>query len=135
MRPREFWRLTPAEFYTTASGFYAQEAEREKSAYRRDAHFTACLMNATGNYKRTVRAEDLVGFKDDDKGERPLDPDKRRREFLETARHHKSKFWTVINGDSLDDIKLPAMNSIGEAGTVPALPDMRVERVKAIIAG
>jgi hypothetical protein len=92
-------------------------------------------MNATGNYKRTIRAEDLASFKDDDKGARPLDSDKRKRQFLETARHHKSKFWTLINGDSIDDIKLPEMKGEGEAGEVPALPDMRVEQVKAIIAG
>lgn len=91
-------------------------------------------MNATGNYKRTIRAEDLANFKDDDKGERTFDPEKRRREFLETARHHKAKFWTVIKGDSLDDIKLPELNGVGEAGVVPALPDMRIEQVKAIIA-
>jgi hypothetical protein len=92
-------------------------------------------MNATGNYKRAIKAEDLASFKDDGKGERPFDPEKRRREFAETARLHKSKFWTLINGSSLDDIALPELNGAGEAGVVPALPDMRVEQVKAIIAG
>ena len=91
-------------------------------------------MNATGNYKRAIKAEDLANFKDDDKA-KPFDPDKRRREFAETARLHKSKFWTLINGSSLDDIALPELNGAGEAGVVPALPDMRVEQVKAIIAG
>lgn len=92
-------------------------------------------MNATGNYKRTIKAEDLASFKDDEKGERPRGAEARERQFLETARHHKSKFWTLINGDSLDDIKAPDMNGAGETGVVPALPDMRIEQVKAIIAG
>jgi hypothetical protein len=92
-------------------------------------------MNATGNYKRQVKAEDLIGFKDDAEGKPPFDPEKRRREFLETARQHKAKFWGLIKGRSLDDVKLPEAQEEGETGMVPALPDMRVEKIKAIIAG
>jgi len=64
-------------------------------------------MNATGNYKRRIRAEDLVRFEDDRKEKEPFDPEKRRQQMLESARFHKSKFWTLIKGRSLEDVKLP----------------------------
>lgn len=65
-------------------------------------------MNATGNYRRQIRAGDLVAFKDDESASRkPFDAEKRKQQFIESARLHKKKFWRLINGRSLDDIKIP----------------------------
>lgn len=92
-------------------------------------------MNATGNYKKTIQPSDLIGFPDDVKPKPSFDPEKRRREMLETARKHKAKFWGLIKGRSLNDVKIPEAKGEVEEAKAPATPDMRVEKIKAIIAG
>jgi len=105
LRPAEFWRLTPADCNTMIAGFYEQEMEREKSAYRREAYFTALLMNATGNYKRHIRPEELVNFSEKTRA-KPMSEAERRQQVLETARFHKTKCWKLIKGRTIDDVKL-----------------------------
>jgi hypothetical protein len=87
-------------------------------------------MNATGNFKRKIKPTDLVKFPDDTKAREPIDVEKRKAEMLESARLHKAKFWTLIKGNSLDEVKIP--DNLG----MPDLEgDARGEAIKDILAG
>ena len=54
---------------------------------------TALLMNATGNYKKQIKPDMLIGKPDDDKGEEPnrLDRDEKNKKLDEL----KNKFKTA----------------------------------------
>lgn len=102
--------MQPCDVHLRAFHFYKQKGEAERSAWRRDAHFTALLMNATGRLKRKVRASDLYRFRGGDgagmgasKGKGPVTAEERRRQALESFRLAKSKFWTKISDKSLAD--------------------------------
>jgi len=104
--------MQPCDVHLRAFHFYKQKEGAERSAWRRDAHFTALLMNATGRLKRKVRASDLYRFKGGDgmgagtgKSKAPVTAEERRRQALESFRLAKSKFWTKISDKSLADFE------------------------------
>jgi hypothetical protein len=104
--------MTPGEVNLRAFCFYREQARAEKSAWRRDAHFTALLLNASGKtMKRTVKARDLARFAYEDspsdgKGDKPkVTGEERRRQMLETLKFQKTKFWGVIPDKALADFE------------------------------
>jgi hypothetical protein len=102
--------MQPSEVNLRAFHFYKQKEEAEKSAWRRDAHFTAQIMNASGNMKRKVKGSDLFRFNESGKaaakkGGATVTGEDRRRQALESFRYAKSKFWGLISDKSLADLE------------------------------
>lgn len=59
MKPWEIEKMTPGETYEMIDGYaWQQDREMEKLAW-----MTAHLMNSTGNYKRRIDPERLLGRK------------------------------------------------------------------------
>jgi hypothetical protein len=81
---------------------------REKEMWRRFAFLAAEIVNISGkSVRRPVRAKDLVRFDDDDKEKKGLTPQEletRKRQAMETAKYHKSKFWTKIKDSSVQKL-------------------------------
>lgn len=106
--------MTPADLWTMANETARIERERDKSEWRRTAWLAAQIINISGKAMpkgRTVRAEDLIKFRDDDIAAGKVDMEKRRREAEESFRLAKRKFWTKIKGDKLDDIVIPGVTA------------------------
>jgi len=82
-----------------------REFVREKEMWRRFAFLAAETMNISGkSVRRPVRAKDLIRFEDDDKvkpGPTPADIEHRKRQAMETAKLHKSKFWEKLKDESV----------------------------------
>jgi len=101
--------MQPCDVHLRAFHFFRQKEEAEKSVWRRDAHFTALVMNATGRLKRKVRASDLYRFRENKGGggqdKAPVTAEERRRQALESFRYAKSKFWTKISDKSLAEFE------------------------------
>jgi hypothetical protein len=88
-----------------ADAVYERERAHEKEMWRRFAFLAAETVNISGkSVRRPVRAKDLVRFDDDDKekgGLTPAELEIRKRQAMETAKLHKSKFWTKIKDESV----------------------------------
>ena len=84
------------------------ERVREKEMWRRFAFLAAETVNISGkSVRRPVRAKDLVRFEDDDKAKRgptPADIEQRKQQAMETAKLHKSKFWTKLKDTSVQKL-------------------------------
>lgn len=138
LRPAEALLFTPAELYWRFKGHFFDAGEREREAWERDAYFTACLMNATGNYKRPVKAGDLIRLPKRPAVKTRVDAETRRQQALETARLHKKKFWRLIKGKSPEDVRFLGEEAAGEGekqDVHPAAPDDRAAKLIAFIDG
>jgi hypothetical protein len=119
--PREFWRLSPAEFHVIARERTKYETNKYKEEWRRVAWLAAEFINISGKMMRNnVDPKDLIKFKDEeeleDKGPGYLD--RRRKEAEESFRYHKSKFWGKLQGASLADIVLPPVEQSGNIESI-----------------
>lgn len=82
-----------------------RERMKEKLYWEREAYLTACIMNCW--LKRPIKYKRLIprfladGSQAPKKTKEELD-----REFREAIRLTKSKFWTSIKGNSLDNIRI-----------------------------
>ncbi len=91
-------------------------------------------MNATGNYKRAIKASDLIRTPSAPPPRtRTMNEEERRARALETARMHKKKFWGLIKGRTLEDVRFLGDDkpTKGEAAGRPGRsdPDDRVRQV------
>ncbi|MBC9786295.1 phage tail assembly chaperone [Heliobacterium chlorum] len=57
----EFWQLTLAELLDMLEAVHENESKRQEAEYLRTAWLAANLMNATGNVKRPVTPDMLLG--------------------------------------------------------------------------
>jgi hypothetical protein len=57
LKPREFYYLTPYEFFRLWDGFQARKSDLDEFA----AQFVAILANASGNLKHRMSAQDILG--------------------------------------------------------------------------
>jgi hypothetical protein len=84
-----------------------RECMREKELWRRFAFLAAEVVNISGKSLprgKHVKAKDFIRFDDDDKerkGMTPKEIETRKRQAMETAKLHKSKFWTKIKDESV----------------------------------
>ncbi|WP_179865958.1 phage tail assembly chaperone [Bacillus pseudomycoides] len=68
LKPNEFWSLTIWELIEMMRYHNEEEAQKLEREEYRIAWQTSLLMNATGNYKRAITPEKLLGLdKDGDK--------------------------------------------------------------------
>jgi hypothetical protein len=108
LRPWEFLAVTPGELWIMADAVGDREQTREKEMWRRFAFLAAEVVNISGkSVRRPVRAKDLVRFDEDDKAKRGSTPEEieaRKRQAMETARMHKSKFWTKLSDKSVQGV-------------------------------
>lgn len=85
-----------------------REQAKEKEEWRRFAFLAAEVVNISGKSLRrgkVVKADDFLRF--DDKAKKGLTSEEleaRKRQAMETARLHKSKFWTKISDKSVQDV-------------------------------
>jgi len=112
LRPAEFWTLTPAEFSGIVDGFARRRRNEEEESWRRAAFLGAIFINLSFPFsKKSVKPEDLISFLDEEKREKQekeaeLSDEERQRQMRERLKFFKSKFWTKLDGDSLDKIKV-----------------------------
>lgn len=59
--PSEFWSITDLELYEMVEAVLEEEKRQQEAEYWRTAWQTALLMNASGNYKRRITPERLLG--------------------------------------------------------------------------
>ncbi|WP_264672930.1 phage tail assembly chaperone [Heliophilum fasciatum] len=59
--PDEFWNLTLDELLTMLEAVHEKERELQEAEYNRTAWLAANLMNASGNLKRPVTPDLLLG--------------------------------------------------------------------------
>jgi hypothetical protein len=59
LKPDEFWELSLSEFMDLLEAFVEEERRQDDATNQRVAWQTAHLMNATGNYKKRIKADDL----------------------------------------------------------------------------
>jgi hypothetical protein len=82
-----------------------RDRAREKEMWRRFAFLAAETVNISGkSVRRPVKAKDLVRFEDDNKakqGPTPAELEIRKRQAMETAKLHKSKFWAKLSDESV----------------------------------
>jgi hypothetical protein len=83
---------------------------REKELWRRFAFLAAEIVNISGKSLprgRHVKARDFIRLDDDDKAKKGpslAELEIRKRQAMETAKLHKSKFWTKIKDESVRDV-------------------------------
>jgi hypothetical protein len=112
--------MTPGEVNLRAFHFYKQRDEAERSAWKRDAYFTALLLNVSGkSLKRNIKGDDLVRFKNNGGNVGAADKPQvtgaeRRRQMLETLRFQKKKFWGEISDKALADFEASVASSDGK---------------------
>ena len=87
-----------------------RERVREKELWRRFAFLAAEIVNISGKTLprgRHVKPKDLIRFDDDDKakkGPSPAELELRKHQAMETAKLHKSKFWTKLRDESVQKV-------------------------------
>jgi len=86
--------MTPCETMEVISAY----REREKEAWKRTRQLGAWIMNVAGKVvQRPVKPENLIWFEEDiERFRQEHDPEKRKREAMETFLFHKEKCWTKI---------------------------------------
>lgn len=100
----------PGELCLMADVVGDREQVKEKEMWRRFAFLAAEVVNISGKSLprgKHVKPKDLIRFDDDDKA-KPM-PTKaeleiRKRQAMETAKLHKSKFWTLLKDESVRDV-------------------------------
>ncbi len=100
--------MTPGEVNLRAFHYYRQRERTEESAWRREAHFTAALMNMFGKVsKRKIKGTDLYRPRKavPEKNKKQITAEERRQQALEGFRLAKSKFWAKIKDESLAAIE------------------------------
>lgn len=80
LKPGEFWELTPREFRLMADGFAEEEKRRFENLHHLLAWHAANVMNASGNLKRPVSVEKLLGKKSRKQG-KTLTPEEQKAEL------------------------------------------------------
>lgn len=83
LKPNEFWKLTFSELLEMMRYHNEEEAKKIEREEFLIAWQTALLMNATGNYKRAITPEKLLGL--DKNG------DKKQGETTKVNRDEKNK--------------------------------------------
>lgn len=80
---------------------------RERAEWDRTAWLAAQIINISGrSVKRNVKAKDLISFPDEPRAEvTPMDIEGLKRQALEIAKFHKSKFWTLIKDRSIEKLE------------------------------
>jgi len=79
LKPREFEKLQPHEFYKLLDGYKWRKYELESLA----AYFVAPIINSQGTLKHPVSMKDLID---------PLQPDRKRAEKQSEAEYLKQVF-------------------------------------------
>lgn len=59
MKPDEFWSITPFEIMDMIEAYSFEERRQDDMLNQRVAWQTAHIMNSSGNYKKTIKPEDL----------------------------------------------------------------------------
>lgn len=59
LKPDEFWSLTPFEIMDMIEAVVFEEQRQDDMLNQRVAWQTAHIMNSSGNYKKTIKPEDL----------------------------------------------------------------------------
>ena len=85
-----------------------REREREKEMWRRFAFLAAEVVNISGkSVRRPIKAKDLVRFEGEEKPGAAMTKEQieqRKREAMETAKLHKSKFWEKLKDESVRNL-------------------------------
>jgi len=96
--------MTPVEVFDMAEVYYEKEYRKEKEEWKRFRWLAMHMINISQKMvKRPITEKQLLQFKDEIK---KYDPEKRRKEAMETLRLHKQKFWTKLGGRDLKNIKI-----------------------------
>ncbi|MFD9628679.1 phage tail assembly chaperone [Peribacillus muralis] len=91
LKPDEFWSITLAELVEMYEAVTSDEGEQFTAEHHLLAWQTALLMNATGNYKKQIKPDMLIGKTDDDKAEpNRLDRDEKNRQLDELKNKFKA---------------------------------------------
>lgn len=93
--------------------YLRRELQRDRALWEKSAYVALWVANSAMGRKRPLQFKDVMPkFQGDYK---PVDVEQRRREAMETFRLHKSKFWTVLGGSSLDDIEILGLEIEGNS--------------------
>jgi len=87
----EFWRQTPRETFDIVDVYIEKEAERKKEEWKRFRWLATRILNISGKVlKADIKEDDLFKFADEIE---IVDPEKRKKEAMETLRRLKLKIF------------------------------------------